>query len=575
MIHLSQALRQPQHPVGPDRALVEAAGVDADGRVVVDEDVVLHEAVAPASDADGALRVHDEVAVHGDATDAVVEIDDEGLPVAGAANVVHVVVANDVVAVGPVAARVDGAHVAGLVTYVVDVVVLDQVVIAPEQDGAVRVVVDLVVGDARAHALQVHRRVVAARPAGLVMEVAVVDEVPAGGDALAVAPAEADAAVAVVPDIAALHAVVGAAVDPDAVVAGVRDAAAGDQAAGAAFDGDGVAPGGGELEVAQDDVAGTPESDEGTLEKRHHDLGAPQGFGGPQVEDAGGAVDEVLARRVELLEDVEEVDSVSGLEPVMAVRRAGLDEARLGVNGGDALVAVGPVVGPVAVHPGVVHGRPPARAVPFVEEAFFQEPQLHAVAVVAALALGKAGHAGERLVGIGVRPAGDPLGLAVDEELHVGRRHLAAETARPHRRQAPEAEGLEVHLAYVAARGGVQPGPDGGIAHRGEAGEGDAAEEAYPLIRQGAPGHRSLGTAAVAAAQAQGLGERVVAAAYPDGAAGALFRRQGSQGVARSGQSGERPLPGSGVCVLAIDSDVDLNAHGGSPYEGTQVGRRR
>ena len=85
------------------------------------------------------------------------------------------------------------------------------------------------------------------------------------------------------------------------------------------------------------------------------------------------------------------------------------------------------------------------------------------MAVVAAPAFGKVGDAGKRIVGIGVRPAGHRLRLAVDEELHMGSRHLAAETARTHRRQAPDAEGPEVHLAYVAAHGGVQQRPDGGI----------------------------------------------------------------------------------------------------------------
>lgn len=90
----------------------------------IDEDVVLNETVAPTPDGDGRLRVHHEVAVHGDAAEAVVEIDDECFPTAGAVDIVHVVVADEVVAVGPVAARVDGPHVAGFVTDMVDVVVL-------------------------------------------------------------------------------------------------------------------------------------------------------------------------------------------------------------------------------------------------------------------------------------------------------------------------------------------------------------------------------------------------------------------------------------------------------------------
>ncbi len=61
---------------------------------------------------------------------------------------VEVVVADRRAAHGPVAPGVDGPGVVGLVAHAVDLVELDEVVVAAEHDGHVRGVVDQVVRDA-------------------------------------------------------------------------------------------------------------------------------------------------------------------------------------------------------------------------------------------------------------------------------------------------------------------------------------------------------------------------------------------------------------------------------------------
>ena len=82
-----------------------------------------------------------------------------------------------------------------------------------------------------------------------------------------------------------------------------------------------------QLEILQNDMASPLEGHERTLEQRQHNLGALQGLGWPQVEDTRSPVDAVLARRVEFLENIEEIDPLPGLEAVDAMGWAGLDVA--------------------------------------------------------------------------------------------------------------------------------------------------------------------------------------------------------------------------------------------------------
>ena len=153
----------------PDGRLVQAAAVQFDGVVAVHEDVVDDLVIAPAAEKRRALHFVEDVAEDLRAADAVVHVNAHRAH-AHAAGVVDEIVADAVAAIGVIAPGVDGADVAGLQRDVMDLIELDQVVVAVEEDGAVGVIVDEVVRGAQADAAHQHRRHVAFGPAALARE---------------------------------------------------------------------------------------------------------------------------------------------------------------------------------------------------------------------------------------------------------------------------------------------------------------------------------------------------------------------------------------------------------------------
>ena len=97
------------------------------------------------------------------------------------------VIAEAIAAVGVVAPGVDRADVAGLQRDVVDFIELNEVVVAVEEDCAVRMVVDEVVRGPLADAADQDGRHVAFGPAALAREMTILDEVSAGAEGLTVA----------------------------------------------------------------------------------------------------------------------------------------------------------------------------------------------------------------------------------------------------------------------------------------------------------------------------------------------------------------------------------------------------
>jgi len=87
--------------------------------------------------------------------------------------VVQVVVPNDCPAHRPLATGVDGSRVIGLVTYAVDLVELDEMVVAPEPNSFVRDVMDQIVGGPMAHPTQRDGRAADPIPPALVVDVIV------------------------------------------------------------------------------------------------------------------------------------------------------------------------------------------------------------------------------------------------------------------------------------------------------------------------------------------------------------------------------------------------------------------
>lgn len=97
------------------------------------------------------MKLPQNVAVDLRAADAVIHIDAHGAHT-NSAGMMNEVVAYDIAAERVVPARVDSANIAGLKTSVMDFVELDKVVIPSEKNGAMRMVMDKIVGNAAPHA---------------------------------------------------------------------------------------------------------------------------------------------------------------------------------------------------------------------------------------------------------------------------------------------------------------------------------------------------------------------------------------------------------------------------------------
>ena len=136
-------------------------GRRAQGALAVDEDVVLRAVVVSAMGEDGAegapaglAAAEEHVAEHRVAAVAVVEVDG-GVAVAHrAADVVPVVEADQVAAARRVAPLVESAAVVGFGADVVDLVEFEHMVVAADEDGLVRRIVDQVVRGPVADALE-------------------------------------------------------------------------------------------------------------------------------------------------------------------------------------------------------------------------------------------------------------------------------------------------------------------------------------------------------------------------------------------------------------------------------------
>ena len=135
----------------PDGRGVHAAAVEGDGGGAINEDIVDDMMVTAAAEECGPRDAVEDVADDFGSADAVVHVHAHRSH-ADAASFVDEVVTDDIAAEGPVAAGVDGADIAGLEGDMVDLVELDDVVVAGVEDGAMRVIVDEVIGDSDADA---------------------------------------------------------------------------------------------------------------------------------------------------------------------------------------------------------------------------------------------------------------------------------------------------------------------------------------------------------------------------------------------------------------------------------------
>ncbi len=185
------------------------------------------------ADHNGAVGLVEQVAVDASAAGPIVQVDRHGVAeivlaelVVESAEVVEVVEPHHVSAHGPIAAHVERTRVAGFAADIVDVVELNDVLVAAEQYGGVRRVVEVAVRDPVAYAADQYGRTIRADPAAEVVDVAVLNEVAGRRQSQTVAAGEADRAVTRLVYVAALDTVVGPLIEGDGHVADVAKRAA-------------------------------------------------------------------------------------------------------------------------------------------------------------------------------------------------------------------------------------------------------------------------------------------------------------------------------------------------------------
>ncbi|MFM1943117.1 MAG: hypothetical protein RI897_2099 [Verrucomicrobiota bacterium] len=537
--------------------------------MAIEEDVILDLVITAAAEEDGALDVFEEVAGDGGAADTVVHVDAHGAH-ADAAGIVDEIMDDTVAAVGPIAAGVDGAYVAGFEGDVMDFVEFDAVVIAREEDGAMGMVVDEVVAGEVADAAELDGGDVAFGPPALVMEVVVLDEVGCGFEGGTVAAGEDDATVAGVEDIAVEDFVIGSSGDGDAVVTEVAEAAACDDAVAAVGDVDAVAASGLEGEAVESDMRSVAGADDGGIEEGDDGGGIGGVERGPEVELAGGGIDVIFARGIEFLEDVEEVEALAFAEAVEAMGRGGVDEAVV-ADGGDLFVGVGPVPGPVTVDPPVGGGLPAAGAGVIEEESAFELAELASVFIPGGGVFGDTGD-GEPIAGIG--PAGEGHGLSVGEQLQVGGLGGAAESPGREVAEILDALGGEVGDLDGGAGDGAEALEDGGVLEGAEA-DTAAAEEGDGFIFDVAVRDGAGFGATVLGGEFEGLPAGVGAAANPDGDAvfgEVILLAEQADTVAGAFESGERFRFGAFVGVFAVEGDPEFPGDFGGGYGWQEEG---
>src|ERR1051325_10622568 len=207
--------------------------------VAVHKDVVDDLVVAPTAQESRALHLEEDIAENLRAAHAVVHVNAHRTH-SDAAGVVNEIVTNSVPLKGVVAPGIDGADVPGLQGDVMDLVEFDEMIVAAEENRAMRVIMNEVVRDEQPHSLQQNRGDIALGPAALPGEVAVFHVMPAGCEGPPVAAFERDAAVAGIQYFGAHDAVTASSLNHHPRVADVSNQAAGDAVAQSSADFDRV-----------------------------------------------------------------------------------------------------------------------------------------------------------------------------------------------------------------------------------------------------------------------------------------------------------------------------------------------
>src|SRR5208283_1256226 len=154
-------------------------------------------------------------------------------------------------ALRPIATEVVSAHVTRFHGDAVDVVALNQVVVAVDENGVVRSMINGVPEGAIAHALHLNRRGVGARPAAEVVDVAAEGKMSTGGQRFPVAAFQKYASVTRVANLGVLHAIVRTSHDRHCAIPHIDNLAVGQNVMRPAGDDDGIPARDLEMEVAK------------------------------------------------------------------------------------------------------------------------------------------------------------------------------------------------------------------------------------------------------------------------------------------------------------------------------------
>ncbi len=369
-----------------------------------------------------------------------------------------------------------------------------------------RRVVDEIMRDGDAAARRIHARLVRARPAREMVQMAILDAVSGGRERPAVAPGNIHRRIARVADFARQHGMAQPARDDHATVAHVAHRAGADHDIRAVFNHDAAPAPALEQQATELHMRHTLRTDQRRGQDRHQRLSKGRPIRRPVIELPCGAVDIVFARLVQLLQHVEEIEALARPDAILRIRRGGHHFSVGRVEAGDTVVGVGPVPAPVAVHPEVIHRLPALRAGRMEHEArggiaegFIpvvtpdrHDPLHHRVAS-------------------GVRPLRQGHGPAGIEKLRVCGRDRTHKPARRQSGRISHAGRLEVSHPHIQLSFFGKPGKDCRIGHRRKRPDDAAAEQARTARFCRAVNHGGFRRAAILRAQLKGIRHQVIA----------------------------------------------------------------
>ena len=345
----------------------DSPGVEADPELTLDEGVATDHEVTAAADQHAPVAAPDHVVRDFDAAGHVIQVDRVLPATLRAAEVVDEVPPDPVAVHGPVATAVDGATVSGLAQDIEDLVALDAVFVATEDDGRVGCVGEFVALDDLPHAAQLNRWMIGPVDATEAVHPCPLQPIAGGREWTCGRPRKGSRRFLQCSGCRSRA-------PRSSCRAGARRRSrywrAGSRGrlpprrpprrSRTPASASKVKPSRTSPFVPRARRMGVAEGRDDQLLDTRFLSGVGNGW--PEEQHPAGGVDEELAGRVELLDEIAEVVAGTRPEPV-AVRSAGAESSRApGFDRLDRQLFLGPVVVPVAEGPCVLRQSPSARA---------------------------------------------------------------------------------------------------------------------------------------------------------------------------------------------------------------------